>query len=295
MSKRSRFHHSATMNTSPDRANERADRYSRFPRAVRPGNLDRQYRPARHRSAWAIRLMGTAIMALTSCGARAGTEPHDMSAAAHRSLARGEDAQALGHAVRFDPAASRTEEKCAFQARDVHEICWTTSTNPTRPHYRMAQEKRALAQMHRGAAAELAQVEASACAGVPLADREVSPFRHRDDIRYAERLTGLGARYRGNVTLGARIVFQRVPGMSVASLQRVIDCHLARNAVLGPYAANKDAGCPLTLRGVQAVVSSAGTDIAVEIRAEREVVARQIWRRALQLAPHSDPARRAHP
>lgn len=67
--------------------------------------------------------------------------------------------------------------------------------------------------------------------------------------------------------------------MTVPWLQRLVDCHLARNAALGhdvpemPY-------CPLVPRGVSARVSAVDRGFAVDVRAEDPATAQEILRRA---------------
>jgi hypothetical protein len=67
--------------------------------------------------------------------------------------------------------------------------------------------------------------------------------------------------------------------MTAPWLQRLIDCHLARNAALGhevpemPY-------CPLVPKGVTATVRPTPTGFAVEIRSSDRDTAKEIVRRA---------------
>jgi hypothetical protein len=82
-------------------------------------------------------------------------------------------------------------------------------------------------------------------------------------------------------TAGAEITFQAVPGLTAEWLQRVVDCHLARNAAIGHEAASAEmAHCPLTLRGVTAKVRSTGDGFVVAVRADDAATAQEILRRA---------------
>jgi hypothetical protein len=66
-------------------------------------------------------------------------------------------------------------------------------------------------------------------------------------------------------------------------LQRVVDCHLARNAVGG---ATEDMSfCPLAVPHVAANVLSTGTGFAVDVTSEKGDSALEIVRRAQSLAP----------
>jgi len=79
---------------------------------------------------------------------------------------------------------------------------------------------------------------------------------------------------------GIEIVFRATPGVTAEWFQRVVDCHLARNAVIGSDVASHEMNyCPLTLRGVTARVSSAGNGFAVAIQSEDQRVVEELRRR----------------
>lgn len=65
-------------------------------------------------------------------------------------------------------------------------------------------------------------------------------------------------------------------------LQHSIDCHLARNAVVG-HDMPEMAYCPLVPSGVTAEVHPVAGGIAVEIRADGEPEAAEVLRRARAL------------
>ena len=91
---------------------------------------------------------------------------------------------------------------------------------------------------------------------------------------------------------GATVVFQAVPGMTVEWLQRLVDCHLARNAAIGHEAASAEmSSCPLTLRGVQASVKSVGDGFAISMRSEDLNTSKELLRRAKALMPSPVAAR----
>jgi hypothetical protein len=83
---------------------------------------------------------------------------------------------------------------------------------------------------------------------------------------------------------GATIVFRATPGLTVEWLQRIVDCHLARNSAVG-HDMPEMAYCPLVPRGAQAKVRSVGDGFAVDVRADDAETAEEIWRRAQQISP----------
>jgi hypothetical protein len=84
--------------------------------------------------------------------------------------------------------------------------------------------------------------------------------------------------------VGTVVTFRAVPGMTAEWLQRVVNCHLARNASLG-HAVPEMPECPRVPRGAQARVRSTGDGFAVEIRSDDEAAAREILARARRLRP----------
>src|ERR1700690_1482691 len=77
--------------------------------------------------------IAAACVALAGCGA--GTEPHDMSAAQHQAMARGEEQSATDHAAQFDPTAKSKADRpgCGLASR-AGEACWSSVSNPTAAH-----------------------------------------------------------------------------------------------------------------------------------------------------------------
>jgi hypothetical protein len=162
--------------------------------------------------------------------------------------------------------------------------CWTSTAHPTAEDQRQANELRKAAADHRAASQALRDAEAQACVGLSNDDRDMSPFAHREDVASVEPLyeqvtSGKGPRAKME---GAVVTFRAVPGMTAQWLQRLADCHLARNAALGhdvpemPY-------CPLVPKGVTATVTPTATGFAVAIRAEDTETANEVLRRARTL------------
>jgi hypothetical protein len=195
-----------------------------------------------------------------------GTNPHDMSAAGHELAAAKEEA-----AGRCPPGANASAP------------CWSS----LKSYQQRAAE-------HQAAAQALRDAEARACSGVPDYDRNVSPFLHSEDIEQVAPLNVPVARggegqipsQHDAVFKGAVISFRPVRGLTQEWLQRVIDCHLARNAVLGHDLAEMP-NCPLVPKGVTAQAKSAGDHFVVEVSSDDPATAQEVWRRAQRLVPAS--------
>lgn len=214
---------------------------------------------------------------LAGC-ASSGTEPHAMTPGQHEAAARNEEQSAKEHSALYDPSPYIPPTfRCPFSTGLTCYQSWTSVQNPTEAHLAEGKRHAELAAKHRAASQALREAEGRACKNVPEGDRDVSPFYHREDIVSAGPFTeplSLGARR----TVGAEVVFSALPCMTAEWLQRAVDCHLARNAVLGdatmemPY-------CPLAVPHVTATVRSAGNGFAVDVssvdeKSVKEVIAR---------------------
>jgi hypothetical protein len=206
-----------------------------------------------------------------------------MSAADHQAAAAHEEQQASQHADQHDPAAARNEERCS---PGRGRVCWTVATNTTDGHVKTADEHRELAAKHRAASEALRNAETRACAGLSDEDRDMSPFFHVADVRGVTELKAQIDNREGAVasqqTLGATVTVAAVPGLTAEWLQRIVDCHLARNAAMGHEMPEMSA-CPLVPKGTQAKVRSVGDGFAVDIQSEDRATAAEILRRAQQL------------
>jgi hypothetical protein len=210
-----------------------------------------------------------------------------MSATQHEAAASQEQLSSEAHGAQYEPEASATKNACR-PVRGGSDACWTSQMNPTAEHAQEAEQHRTLAAQHRAASEALRTAEASACSGISEEDRDMSPFAHREDIRSVSPLkedvrTGKATGFR---LAGVEVVFRAVPGMTAEWLQRVVTCHLARNAAIGHAAAGADMPyCPLTLSGAQASVRSVGDGFAVDIRSNDDAIAQQIKQRTDSLQP----------
>ena len=235
----------------------------------------------------ALASIGIAFV-LAACAATStpGANPHDMSSAEHNASAEQHAAVANAHQAQYDPDAAVNKRHCSVgrAARDTFDVCWTSSVNPTKDHVEQAEVHRKHAADHRAASAALRAAEAKACAGIAENDRDISPFWHIEDIARVERLTvpDLSGDLPADRTVGAKVVFRAVPGMTAEWLQRVVDCHIARNSALGHKVQNMS-DCPLVPRGVSAGVESTGDGFSVSIRADDIATAKEVLARAERL------------
>ena len=242
---------------------------------------------------------------LAGC-ASSGTEPHAMTAGQHDTKAGSEEKAAAEHQGQYNrslsdaPTASSagTSSACISYERSNCNVRWRSEENPTEQHRKDAELHRKLAEKHRAASQTLREAEQRFCSGIPVADRDLSPFYHREDITRIDAVKEVptGNEYPATFVevqaiekevlgpgglLGARITFRAVQGMTAEWLQRVVDCHLARNEVVG--AMEDMSFCPLAVPHATAVVSSTGSGFSVDVTADRQDDALEIVRRARSL------------
>lgn len=212
-----------------------------------------------------------------ACASTPGAKPHDMSAAQHEEMARREETASKEHLAQFDPNANAEVKTCGGKA---NQVCWTSERNPTAEHATEWQKHQKAAADHRAASQTLRDAEARACVGISDADRDMSPFEHREDISGVDELrSSIGSKGVSFRREGSVVHFRAVPGMTAQWLQRVVDCHLARNAALGHEDADMPY-CPLVPKGVTATVSATATGFDVAIRGDNATAVDEIGRRA---------------
>lgn len=226
------------------------------------------------------------VLALLGCTSSQAVRPDDMSTAEHSQEARTHERAGNAAEARYDPEATVVETNCGTPIQNgrigIEAVvpCWTSVSNPTEPHRERAEQHRQQAAEHRAASQVLRDAESQACAGIPEMDRDMSPFDHSEDISSVEPHTEINVT---NIppqrTTGAVVTFRAVPGMTAEWLQRVVDCHLARNASLGNEVPEMP-NCPLVPRGTEARVASVGNGFAVTIRSDDEASSREILARA---------------
>lgn len=225
-------------------------------------------------------------MLAAACAAASGTMPQDMSARGHERAAVADDGQAGKSAL-----IAEYLDRCAAgrPAPGDGAPCWTAGRDAAADARREREQQLSLATEHRAAAQELHDTEARYCNGIAQADREVSPFLHSEDIASVEPLYGKALSSRGatNHLQGSTVTFRAVTGLTAEWLQRVVDCHRARNAVIG-YDEPALADCPLGLKGVSATVQSVRGGFAVEMRGDA-TIAQQILSRSESLLAKPRP------
>jgi len=214
------------------------------------------------------------LVASLSVAACASTTPNPgagthLSASQQEAAARTDDRAATEHKANFDPSAVAYKEHCspggAGQRNDVGMgECWYSRVNPTDAQLDEARIDQRAAAEHRAASKTLRDAEARACVGVSDYDRDVSPFAHRSDIL---RVT--------QMQRGAAVVFRSVPTMTTASLQKIVDCHIARNDALAhevPWMLY----CPLVPRDVTAKVTELPEGLSVLMETPNADAAREV-------------------
>jgi hypothetical protein len=221
------------------------------------------------------------LLGLAACASTPGAQPQDMSKAQHEQAAAQHEQAADPHAAQYNPAASVATEKCG----DPRRPCWTSTSNPTDAHKADAEKHRKMAADHRAAAQALRDAESTSCSGIAESDRDVSPFDHREDVTSVtpyKAKSPVGTKQQTEKVQGAVVTFRAVPGMTAEWFQRIVDCHLARNASLG-FSVPEMPYCPLNVKGVHAKVSSTGNGFAVTVDSDDPNAAQEVLRRAQAL------------
>lgn len=214
----------------------------------------------------------------------------DLSAQDHERAASEDRERAREMADRFDPRAVRYVELYPDRPtscdRTLPGSCspyWTMSTNPTDRELSLAAAYQSRAKKHRKAAEQLRTAEAKACTLVSLADQDMSPFMRQRDIDFVTEI-GRSAGGRVGQPAGAAIAFGVVRELTEVTLQRIVDCQLARNAALGWNQAENGA-CPLNVRGASAKVRAVGSKLVVDVTSTDASAALEIVKRAHALLP----------
>lgn len=231
----------------------------------------------------------TVAALLVACGAATpGANPTDMSMAEHQAAAQAHDQQAAAHANQYNADASVEQSRCSGASRGSDAPCWSVYANPTQAHLDEAERHRKMAADHRSASDALRGAEAQACGGLAETDRDTSPFDRRDDIVSVDDFhVHLSPSKSGpnDRIVGASITVRAVPGLTKEYLQRLVSCHLARNASMG-FAMPEMAPCPLSVKGATAVVESTSGGFRVDIRSDDTASVAEIRRRAQALTAH---------
>jgi hypothetical protein len=224
-----------------------------------------------------------ATVLAAGCAGTPGAKPHDMSVAGHEQAAADAEAAAQQHAKQYDATASVDRDWCPAARNDPTLVsCWTS--NPTKEHRVEAERMRKAAADHRAASQALRDAEASACAGIAEADRDTSPLQRPAIVTgVAELHTSASTQSPApGLLVGAAVTIRAVPGLTKEYLQRLVSCHVARNATMG-HSMPEMATCPLAVKGARATVESAHGGFVVEVRSDDSAAAAEILRRARTL------------
>jgi hypothetical protein len=127
-----------------------------------------------------------------------------------------------------------------------------------------------LAAEHTEAAQQLRDDERAACYGVSDADRDLGPFARTDDVTGVEVVRARGVFPKGPLQpVGVSVYLRAESGMTQQWLGRIVSCHQAHVAVVGPGARpsplsvpNADVTVSSTLAGFRVTITSHDTDVA---------------------------------
>lgn len=187
------------------------------------------------------------------------------SARDHEVAAEYEQAAAEAHARASCPDPTSSAESCPEDQQTEHEAS--------------ADAHRSAAEHHRERARELRKYEADACRGIDGVAATLGPFFNREDIARVAVVANPSA---DEVPLGASAYFRPSRGLTREGLERLVDCHLARNVSKGLDAAQMES-CPLVLPGVHAEVGSGPRGLSVTVTSEDPAIAREIVTRMVTL------------
>lgn len=218
-------------------------------------------------------LLSASILCSACAAENVGTRPTDMSIQDHEAMARQAEGKAKLQESRGDVRES-APSRCGGRA--TTEPCWTSSAAITPQFSRY----RKIAAEHREAAQALREAEAAACANIAEHDRDVSPFAHDAEVVETHRLTSPPVDGASTPTLrGAAVTVRAVPGLTKDYLDRVIGCHMARNASMG-FEMPEMAFDPLAVKGATTDVVPVDGGFRVDIVAEDRAAIAEIAKRA---------------
>jgi hypothetical protein len=127
---------------------------------------------------------------------------------------------------------------------------------------------------HMAAAHDLRRAEQAACFEVPDAERDAGPFARREQIAGVEVLRERANTKAAVQPVGVAIYLRTAPGMTEQWIGRVIECHLAHQAVVGTRLAEQ--ACPLSVEDARIGLSSTPTGFRVSITSKDVTVARSL-------------------
>ena len=195
--------------------------------------------------------------------------------------------------VRENELAARQHELVAENHRRTAEelretswcppatLCWSSTPDRIAEEQKLARLQMKLAAEHRARVQALRDAEERACSEVTAYDRAVSPFSHQADIRDVSPLVD-EAKPVGSKVVGIVVVFREVRGLTVERLQRIADCHVARNEALG-HDVPELHDCPLVPR-VTTHVALGFRGVTITIRGRDAAAVNEVLRRSRTIA-----------
>jgi hypothetical protein len=207
-------------------------------------------------------LIGTLLASMTvvGCLSLGYSSTDTLGIRGHELAAREHELSAANHrrnAGKFAP--------CANSATG----CPTGSISPVMAiEYEQAVTDQHLADQHRARIEDLRDAEHQACSGLLDRDGHVMSFGHVEEVRRIEKA--------GSSVVSVMLTATNDGGLKLDEVERVVQCHLARNASRGLDA--MDAGsCPF-VPGARATVRADGRNLSVTIVAPNDVVAKALDR-----------------
>ena len=208
----------------------------------------------------------------------------EKEAGSHDDMARVE-AEPHGASGHKDRCADRSIDHASTTGGEpltVFHPCWTVELHPGDHHRREAERLRADAARYRAEAQALEEMEQRTCSGLSQDAIDHSPFFHGEDILRVEPYQD------EEVLRGARVLFRKVPGLTVGWMRQAVECHLARAAVMG-HSTRFQPYCPLMLEGVTVAVSETAEGIEVLLRAKRDDIAAAVLGRVQDRIQSCEP------
>jgi hypothetical protein len=247
--------------------------------------------------AWSATRALFGALCIVGCGAQPmiGPEPNEPSiepqatgAAEHMAAAQREEVRLARHQERYDANARRSIRRCSpMSSDDPREApeCWVETINPTAVHEAEVRVHGDRAVYHRKAARDLREAEARACGNTAESARGADPFARSHVLGVSPLEEPAGAGMAKSRLVGATVFLQPMAGVSVADLQRAMDCYSAHQAVIGygPITTETDRS-PMQEPGSRATVRPLRHGFAVDVRADDPFAAQAIWLRAQRLA-----------
>jgi len=163
--------------------------------------------------------------------------------------------------------------------------CWSALATQAGREQEQADRQMKLAAEHRAKAKGLREAEQRSCAGVSDYDRAVSPFFHQKDIADVAPIIDSSADAKGRRVLGITVTFRAVEGLTAERLQKIADCHIARNTALG-HDVPELHDCPLVPK-VTALATSGPRGLQISIRGQDNASVDEVIRCSHVIEPTS--------